>query len=206
MPKLIEGVHPTRMNLLKLKKRTKLAERGHQLLSEKLDTLMTEFFKVMEQARGIRQELAESLDAGRKDLAKARALSPFGEIEIVASSVGSRGDIELEVRNLMGVRIPEIKTPEVDIRIPYDYSFASSKLDEAVKDFDDSYRKLLKLIQNEESLRRIGEEIAKIKRRTNALEYVLIPNLKHTQNYIRFMLEELERENFFRLKIIKKKQ
>ena len=56
------------------------------------------------------------------------------------------------------------------------------------------------------ALRRIGEEIAKIKRRTNALEYVLIPNLRYTQAYIRFVLEELERENFFRLKIIKKKK
>ncbi len=206
MPKLIEGIHPTRMNLIKLKKRIKLAERGHQLLSEKLDTLMSEFFRVMEQARGIREELALSLEAGRKNLAMAKALSQFGEIESVASSVGSRGDVNMEIRNLMGVRIPEIKPSEADVRLDYDFTFSSAKLDEAVVNFDDAYRKLLILIQSEESLRRIGEEIAKIKRRTNALEYVLIPNLKHTQAYIRFMLEELERENFFRLKIIKKKQ
>lgn len=206
MPKLIEGIHPTRMNLIKLKKRITLAIRGHQLLSEKLDTLMSEFFKVMEKARGIRQELDESLASGRRNLAIAKAMSPFGEIESAASSVGSGGDVQLEIRNLMGVKIPEISAPEADVKMSYGFTFTSAKLDEAAKDFSDAYKKLLVLIENEESLRRIGEEIAKIKRRTNALEYVLIPNLKHTQNYIRFMLEELERENFFRLKIIKKKK
>lgn len=206
MPKLIEGIHPTRMDLLKLKKRITLATRGHQLLSEKLDTLMSEFFKVMEKAKGIREELAVSLEDGRKNLTMAKALSPFGEIESVASSVGSRGDIGMEIRNLMGVRIPEIKEPEADVRMSYSPIFTSAKLDEAARDFNDAFKKLLMLIENEVALRRIGEEVAKIKRRTNALEYILIPNLKHTQAYIRFMLEELERENFFRLKIIKRKR
>jgi len=206
MSKLIEGVHPTRMNLLKLKKRTKLAERGHQLLSEKLDTLMSEFFKVVEEARGIRQELSASLENGRKDLAMAKALSPFGEIETAVSSIGSRGRVRMEMKNLMGVKIPHLEPSEVDNRLKYESAFASAKLDEAIHDFDDAYIKLLTLIQSEESIRRIGEEISKIKRRTNALEYILIPNLKYTQAYIRFVLEELERENFFRLKIIKKKK
>ena len=71
MSKLIEGVHPTRMDLLKLKKRIKLATRGHQLLSEKLDTLVNEFFAAMKKAQGIRQELSASLDGGRKNLGHA---------------------------------------------------------------------------------------------------------------------------------------
>ena len=148
MPKLIEGVHPTRMNLLKLKKRTKLAERGHQLLSEKLDTLMTEFFRVVEQAKGVRKELAESLESGRKNLAMAKALSPFGDIETAALSTGPRGGAELRMRNLMGVKIPEIDAAEVDTRVRYESAFSSAKLDEAVRDFDSAYEKLLALIQN----------------------------------------------------------
>lgn len=206
MPKLIEGIHPTRMDLLKLKKRITLATRGHQLLSEKLDTLMSEFFKVMGQAKGIREELAISLESGRKNMTMAKALSPFGEIESVAASVDSRGEIDMDIRNLMGVKIPVIKESETEVRMSYSLIHTSAKLDESAADFNEAFNKLLTLIESEEALRRIGEEISKIKRRTNALEYILIPNLKHTQAYIRFMLEELERENFFRLKIIKRKR
>lgn len=206
MPKLIEGIHPTRMDLLKLKKRITLATRGHQLLSEKLDTLMSEFFKVLEKARGIREELAVSLDSGRKNLAMAKALSPFGDIESAAASADARDEIELEIRNLMGVRIPVIKSPEGEPKTAYRFNYTSTKLDEAAGNFSEAFRKLLLLIESEESMRRIGEEVSKIKRRTNALEYILIPNLKHTKAYIQFMLEEIERENFFRLKIIKRKR
>ncbi len=194
------------MNMLKLKKRITLATRGHQLLSEKLDTLMSEFFEVLEKARGIREELAVSLEAGRKNLAMAAALSPFGEVEAAASSAGPISGVELEMRNLMGVRIPKLKVPENERKMDYSFGLSSSKLDDAAVNFSDALKKLLVLIESEESLRRIGEEVAKIKRRTNALEYILIPNLKHTNAYIRFMLEELERENFFRLKIIKRKR
>lgn len=205
MAKLIEGVRPTRMDLLKLKKRIKLATRGHELLSEKLDTLINEFFSVMKNAKGIREELSEHLSSGRKSLSVATALSPFGEIESAALLGSARDEIELEMRNLMGVKIPRLKVPERGKRRPYSLAFTSAKLDEAVASFESAFEKLLLLIESEESMRRIGEEIAKIKRRTNALEYILLPNLKHTKAYIEFRLEELERENFFRLKVIKNK-
>jgi len=135
-----------------------------------------------------------------------KALLPFGDLESVTASVDSRCVIGMDIRNLMGVKIPVIKESETEVRMSYSLIHTSAKLDESAADFNEAFNKLLTLIESEEALRRIGEEISKIKRRTNALEYILIPNLKHTQAYIRFMLEELERENFFRLKIIKRKR
>lgn len=205
MPKLIEGVQPTRMDLLKLKKRIKLAVRGHKLLSEKRNTLVAEFFRMIKVVKGVREELSMNLVNGRKELVKAKGLSRFMEVEAAAAGVKGIGEFEFKMRNLAGVKLPEVG--EIEIREKrYDFTSTSSKLDEAVEYFNKALADIVKLITYEEGLKRIGNEIKKIKRRTNALEYIVIPNLKYTKGFIEFRLEELERENFFRLKIIKRKR
>jgi V/A-type H+-transporting ATPase subunit D len=205
MAKLIEGAQPTRMDLLKLKKNIKLAVRGHKLLSEKRNTLIAEFFSLIKVVKGVREELSRELESGRIDLVKARGSSKFMEVEAAAAGVEGIGEFEFRMRNLAGVKLPEVGEIEIKER-KYDFISTSSKLDEAVAHFNKALADIIKLITHEESLKRIGAEIKKIKRRTNALEYIVIPNLRYTKSFIELRLEELERENFFRLKIIKRKR
>lgn len=205
MPKLIEGAQPTRMDLLKMKRQIKLAERGHKLLSEKRNTLINEFFILIEIVKGVRGELAAELDMGRKDLVKARGSSRFMEVETAAAGVEGMAEFEFRMKNLAGVKLPEVGEIEVKEK-RYDFISTSSKLDEAAGHFNKALKLIIKLITHEEGMKRIGAEIKKIKRRTNALEYIVIPNLRYTKGFIELRLEELERENFFRLKIIKKKR
>ncbi len=206
MPKIIEGVHLTRMDLMKTKNRMRLATKGHKLLKEKRDALITEFFKVVDKAKGIRSELSETLAHGRVNLVKAKALMGSPEIQSVAESTPQAKEIEFSFQNIMGVKIPQIVKGEEIEELKYTLIFMTPKLEEAMNNFSSASKQLMRLIESEETVRRVGNEIKKVKRRTNALEYILIPNLDFTRKYIEFRLQEIERENFFRLKVIKRKK
>lgn len=209
MPEIIEGVHPTRMELLEIKERIELAEKGHKLLKEKRDSLLTEFFEVVEEAKGIREELGELMKKGRKSEVEAEALMDSSQVGINASSTPETAFINVEMKNIMGVSIPEIDLEERDEEEReknYSLISASSRLDDSKENFEKILEKLVQLIEVEETVRRLGEEIRKTKRRVNALEYNMIPLLKNTQKYIETRLEEMEREDFVRLKMVKKKK
>jgi V/A-type H+-transporting ATPase subunit D len=193
------------MDLMKTRNKMRLATKGHKLLKEKRDALITEFFKVVEKAKGIRGELSETLARGRGNLIKAKALMGTPEIHSIAESTPQAKEIEFSFRNIMGVKIPQLVKGEEE-REKYTLVFMTPKLEEAMNSFSSASQKLIRLIESEETVRRVGSEIKKVKRRTNALEYLLIPNLDFTRKYIEFRLQEIERENFFRLKVIKKKK
>ncbi len=204
MPKIISGVHLTRMDLIKTNNRIRLATKGHKLLKEKRDALITEFFRIVGRAKGVRKELAENLLEGKKNIVKARALSGIGVVESAAESAPAMGDIEFGFRNVMGVKIPvmekEVEQAEKEVLL-----HETHKLEQATDNFRKVTKGLVNLVVAEEGVRRIGEETKKVKRRTNALEHIMIPNLIFTRKYIDFRLQEIERENFFRLKVIKRK-
>jgi len=189
-----------------LNKKIKLAEKGHKLLKEKRDALVMEFFKIIEKAKGSRSELAKTLERGYNDLIKAEAIMSADSVESISAATPQRVEVKLAIGNIMGVRIPRITAVDIDAPRVYTPISTSSKLDEAMDDFDNASRQTIRVVEIEETIRLIGEEIKKTKRRVNALEYIMIPRLKNTQGYIRMRLEEIERENFFRLKSIKKKK
>ncbi|ODS42835.1 MAG: hypothetical protein MSIBF_06070 [Candidatus Altiarchaeales archaeon IMC4] len=206
MAKVIEGTHPTRMELQFVRKRTKLAKKGHKLMKEKRDALVMEFLKVIDHAKGVRDDLAQSMDSGYGNLIKAESMMGSMNVKAIADALPYQMEAEFGIENVMGVRVPKAKIKEREYKGWYGLTFTSSKLDEATRDFDDAAKKVLRLIENEEKVRRIGTEIKKTKRRVNSLEYIMIPNLRTTQRYIKMRLEEMERENFFRLKTVKKKK
>ncbi|MCK5023666.1 MAG: V-type ATP synthase subunit D [Candidatus Aenigmarchaeota archaeon] len=208
MPRIIEGVRLTRMDLMKTRTKIRLATKGHKLLKEKRDALITEFFKVVENAKGIRGELSENLVQGRVNLIKTKALMGTNEVQSIANSTPAMGEVEFGFRNIMGVKIPVLqKADDIDEKkMSYTLMYATPKLEESTVNFSIAAQKLIRLIESEETVKRVGNEIKKVKRRTNALEYILIPNLEYTKKYIEMRLQEIERENFFRLKVVKKKK
>jgi V/A-type H+-transporting ATPase subunit D len=211
MAEIIEGVHPTRMELLEINNKIKLATKGHKLLKEKRDSLIMEFFGVVDKSREDRGNLFKKLEKAYKDLILAEAINSIETIEGISHGMPPRGEISIKKDNIFGVEIPKIEllTAEKSGETPKRYSLiatSSSKVDEAIKEFQEIFLDMLKLVEREETMRRLGEEIKLTKRRVNALEYIMIPRLTNTQKYIRNRLEELERENFFRLKIVKRKK
>ena len=202
----VTAVNPTRMELLKIKNRIKLAAKGHKLLKKKRDALIMQFFETAKKARGVRQKLVETMETANNSLIKAKAITGAVEVESIADTTPEMPELDIVLENVMGVRIPRIKLREKKMEQSYGFMFTSSQLDTSVKNFNKSKQDILDLVEIEETLRRLSDEITKTKRRVNALEYIMIPNLIHTQKYIVAKLEEMERENFFRLKVVKRKK
>lgn len=202
MAERLEDVKPTRMELLRIKKRKVLAENGHDLLSEKKDALINEFFKIVDKRRDLRDELEKTLEESFDSLVEAQMVMGTSDIESAAEGAEKMGGVEIESDNIMGVSVPELHPKFPDEKF-YGYADTSVRLDETVENFRDAIRISLELAEVEGKLNRLSEEIEKAKRRVNSLEYNYIPKLEATIKYIERQLEEREREDFFRRKKIK---
>jgi len=202
-------VNPTRMELILTKDRIKLASKGHKLLKQKRDALILEFFKILKKSQDLRGQLALKLALGYKSLALAETYHNMQELTKVSLDLRKEIDIEIEVRNVMGVKIPNITTQMETkhfLSLPtYSVAATSAKIDSAVDDFNEILTMVIKLAETETAMKRLIIEIEKTKRRVNALEFVLIPRLEEQQKMISFRLDEMERDSFVSLKSIKRK-
>ena len=206
MAELIAGVNPTRMELLRLKERVKLAKKGHKLLEEKRDVLVMELFDVIHEARDIRWRVEKSLSKAFEELIVTQSVMGALNTREAAMSVKESVDIDISSKNVMGVVVPQLEVHQAAktiIEKGYGLRETSAKLDEAVKKFEEAIEPIVKLAEIETSVKLLAEEIEKTKRRVNALEYIIIPRFENTAKYIEMRLDEMERENFFRLKRIK---
>jgi V/A-type H+-transporting ATPase subunit D len=209
MAELIEGVHPTRMELFNIKRKIKLADKGHSLLKEKRDALIMEFFQIVEKSRDLSSQMTEKMNESRAALAVADAMTGTAELQSISLSGRLMVDVNLEMRNVMGVKVPDLSVEELEGTIEdagYGLTFTSPTVDRSTMSFKESLVLAIRLSEIEASLRALSGEIEKTKRRVNALEYILLPRLKNTRKYIDMRLEEMERENFSRLKMVKKKK
>ncbi|MBM4241153.1 MAG: V-type ATP synthase subunit D [Euryarchaeota archaeon] len=203
---MVEGVNPTRMELLKLKDRVNLAVKGHKLLKEKRDALIMEFFSILDRAKGVRENVEKKLGKSFEDLIAAQAIMGDFAVGKAAMSVQESLDIEVDTRSVMGVTVPVIEYKNIKksmIQRGYGLVDTSAKLDEASCGFEEAIALILELSEVEMTVKLLAGEIESTKRRVNALEHIMIPRLQNTVKYIEMRLEEMERENFVRLKIIK---
>mgnify|MGYP000135474811 CR=1 FL=1 len=201
-------VKPTRSELIKLKKKIKLAESGHKLLKKKRDGLILEFFEIMKNARSLRKEMSEKYIRARNALMTAVALDGMVEVKSMAMGLKERPAIELEVKNIMGVTVPKINsTARVKSFAERGYGLISTsvRIEEVAKAFEDLLISVIEAAEIETTMRKLLKEIEGTKRRVNALEFVILPRLREQSAFINLRLEEMERENIFRMKKIKKK-
>ncbi|GCC11329.1 V-type sodium ATPase subunit D [archaeon] len=209
MAELIESVNPTRMELLKLKTKVKLAKKGHRLLKEKRDALIVEFFNILEEARGIRRRAERSL--GDAFIALILAQSTLGVLKVkeVGLAVKETHEVNTVTRSIMGVRVPVLEIEDEKRTLMergYSLSDTNYMVDEAAKKFEEALAAVVELAEVESSIKLLSQEIKVTKRRVNALENIVMPRLDATVKYIRMRLDEMERENFFKLKRIKTSQ
>jgi V/A-type H+-transporting ATPase subunit D len=205
---MADNPNPTRMELLKARNRIKLARKGHKLLKQKRDALVLEFFKILGKAKDMRSELGAQMKRCYSALAVAQAYHGASEVENAAMSVRRAPGVSVEVRNIMGVKIPHIESQEVSANLMergYTIVGTSAKIDEVAEGFEKALDMIVKLAETENAIRRLIREIEKTKRRVNALEFVMIPRLEAQSKLIQFRLEEMERDSFVMLKTIKRK-
>jgi len=192
------------MELLTLRKRRKIAERGRDLLREKLDALMIEFFQFVREITALRSKAQKLLTEAYDDFVEAQMAIGSVRLEQASVRVEDRFTIETKTRNVIGVTIPYIQvTLKPLVAFPYNPYDTSIKLDEATLKMAEAIKAIAELSSAEAAVKKLAEAIASTKRRVNSLEYVIIPRMLATIRYIEMHLEEAEREDFFRLKRIK---
>ena len=197
---------PTRSQLLQVRKTLKIAERGHRLLKLKRDALMIEFFQVLERAREVRSNIVDRYQDAAGKLAVASAIEGRVGVRSASYALLQKPELELTTRNVMGIVVPKIKAEKVRKRVDergYGIIGTSPRIDAAAEAYEELVEDVIVAAEIETTMRRLIEEIEKVKRRVNALEHRIIPELEDTKKFIALRLEEMERENIFRLKRFK---
>ena len=201
------NVNPTRMVLTTLKKRLKVASKGHKMLKDKRDELMKQFLELARKNKALREQVEVNIgDVYSNFVIASAVMSP--EILNEALMFPKQGvSIEVSNKNVMSVNVPvfDFKTTTDDISNIYPYGFAttSAELDNAIENLSDIFPELLSLAAVEKEVQLLASEIEKTRRRVNALEYVMIPQLEETIKYIQMKLDENERGNQIRLMKVK---
>jgi V/A-type H+-transporting ATPase subunit D len=203
-----QDIKPTRSELLEIKKKIKLSQAGYKILKMKRDGLILEFFKILEEAKEIRQRVNRDYETAMTKIAVAKAADGAIAVKSAAFALKTHPEIQLRSKNVMGLVVPEIEATSLrstsDAR-GYGVIGTSTYIDEAANAFEDLTETIIKAAEIETTMKRLLDEIEKTKRRVNALEYKVIPELKESAAFIQLRLEEMERENIFRLKRIKQK-
>ncbi|MDI9509657.1 MAG: V-type ATP synthase subunit D [Clostridiales bacterium] len=200
-------VNPTRMELTKLKKKLATATRGHKLLKDKRDELMRRFLDMVRENKALREKVEAGIHAANKNFLLARSVMVDEILDV--SLMAPRQEIYLDAhtKNVMSVDIPEFeyktKTQDENDIYPYGYAFTSSDLDDAVKSLADILPDMLRLAEVEKSCQLMAAEIEKTRRRVNALEHVMIPDMQEKIKYIVMKLDENERSTQVRLMKVK---
>lgn len=199
------NVNPTRMELKKLKARLKTAVRGHKLLKDKTDEMVRRFSAIIRQNKVLREEVEKDVSAVLKQFSVARSLMSKSQIELAFAMPTISVDFNCGVNNIMSVAVPALTVTENESKEKYPYAFAdiTSEADYSVELVGKVLVKLIRLAEVEKACSMLADEIEKSKRRVNALEYVMIPNLNETIRYIAEKLEENDRSSRTRLMKVK---
>ena len=199
------NVKPTRMELRRLKTRLKTATRGHKLLKDKSDEMIRQFMVYVRENKRLREEIEAELSSALKGFTLARAVSSNAVIEEAVMMPATKAEISLSADNVMSVEVPSISVVEHEGQDKYPYSFdtVTSELDASIGTLSTLLVKLVKLAEVEKTCNMLADEIEKNRRRVNALEYVMIPQIEETIKYINMKLDENERASTIRLMKVK---
>ena len=204
----LKDVKPTRSELIDLKKKIKLSERGYNILKMKRDGLILEFFKVLEDAKKSRGALVEGYDRATAMIAVANTVEGSIRVKGAAMAVKENPQITLKEKNIMGVVVPDIASSSVRKTLTergYGVLGSSAVIDETATSFEELVEAIIEAAEIETTMKRLLDEIESTKRRVNALEFKVIPELKQARDFIKMRLDEMERDEIVRLKKIRAK-
>lgn len=199
------NVKPTRMELSVLKKRLKTSTRGHKLLKDKQDELMRRFIDLIKENNRLRRSVEERLTSAMQQfvLAKSVLSEPF--IEEAFALPTHAVSLQIDHDNIMSVKVPKLHVHLPETRDAFQYGLlnSNSEMDQAVVALNQVSQDLLTLTEIEKTCQLLADDIEKTRRRVNALEHMIIPQLQETIAYIHMKLEENERSNIIRMMKVK---
>ena len=199
------NLNPTRLNLINLKKRIVTARKGYGILNRKREVLVIEFLNLLKQSKESRSVLNDLVQQSYKTVTIASTYVGNFELEDVAMHMKEAEPVKIRIKNIMGVRIPEITRAQRPQQISFSVLPSSLAVDDISDTFVRATNSIIDVAQREQGLKRLVIEIDKTKRRVNALDYRIIPGMIKQSKYIRMRLEEIDRDTFSALKHVKKK-
>lgn len=206
---MADDVKPTRKNLMEIEDRIEFSERGHDTLEQKRDGLIMEFMEILDQAQDIRSELDADYERAQQRINMARSMEGDVAVRGAAAALADHPEITTSSKNIMGVVVPQIESTQIKKTLDqrgYGVLGTSARIDEAAAAYEELLETIVLAAEVETAMKKMLDEIEKTKRRVNALEFKLLPELHENRDYIEQKLMEQEREETFRLKKIKEKK
>jgi len=201
---MLTDVSPTRMELLKLRKKLVIAKRGHKLLKDKLDELVRIMIALVKEVGELRERSDSELLKSMRLMNFAGAASFPESVAAALHAADKPLEIDIVMAPLLNLRIPRFEfKEEPEIQILPGTAQTSAALDESADVFSRALKMLLELAAKEKEIRMVADEIEKTRRRVNALEYILIPGITEKIKFISMKIEETERNTLVRLMRIK---
>uniref|UniRef100_A0A7V4E572 V-type ATP synthase subunit D n=1 Tax=candidate division WOR-3 bacterium TaxID=2052148 RepID=A0A7V4E572_UNCW3 len=194
---------PTRMELLRLKRRIAIARKGHKLLKDKQDELVRILFELLEGLKELRKRVEDELSESVKRFVLARAFMEPEEVEELFLVPSVSSGVEIGEKKIMTVVVPTFRAHIEGSFLSYGFAGTSPELDVSLESLMKTYKDLIELAEKEKNLELLAIEVEKTRRRVNALEYILIPELESTIKFISMKLSEMERSDITRLMKIK---
>ena len=202
MPKPILGIRPTRIELLKLRRRELIAKKGHDILQEKLDAMVIQYQRVSSDLITLEEEIQKKCNEAYNTLKQAGIYCGFENLDEISSATKKIPDIVMGISQMAGVKIPKIEFKKDLSAMDRGYSFTGTcgLIDEAGQKFEVLLSLLIRYAEIFGTAQSLSEEITSCRRRVNALAELVIHSLIQTERYIEMRLEEREREDLFRRK------
>jgi V/A-type H+-transporting ATPase subunit D len=199
------NIAPTRSNLIRVRKDLRFAREGYEILDRKREALTSELVRVAKEADAVQKEVWQTLEGAYAAVGKARLVMGSDHVEWAALAVNKTVEVELRLRGIMGVAIPQIEASGEPPDLLYSPGDTAAVLDEASAAFRQVLVRIPQLAMLTTTVWRLANELRKTQRRVNALQHIFIPAYEATVLFIVSSLEEREREETFRLKWLKTK-
>lgn len=194
-------IFPTKANLMATQKSLSLAKLGYELMDRKRNILVREMMQLVDEAKEVESTINEAYKKAYASLQKANIT--LGRCSDYARTVPLDETLKVDYKSVMGVEIPQITLGEQDMKNYYGFDTTNSYLDEAYFNFNEAKRLSVKLVETQTSIYRLADAIKKTQKRANALNNIMIPKFTQTVKFVSEALDEKEREDFTRLKVVK---
>lgn len=201
----MENFAPTKSTLISAKASLEFSKKGFELLDKKRNVLIREMMSYVSKAYSLQEDINSTFTKAYDALRDANINSGILNVEDVAMAIDESKDYEIIFKSVMGVEVPKIIFEKKDITTKYGFYRSSPSIDEAVKEFNKVKFLTYELAEIENAIYRLAIEVKKTQKRANALQNIQIPKFGEIVKFVTDVLEEKEREDFFRLKVVKKK-
>ena len=199
------NIAPTKSNLMKAENALAFSKKGFELLDKKRNVLIREMMGMMDRAKDLQDRVTVTFRDAYEALQVVNVTMGINSVEEIALSIPRASEYEVLLKSVMGVEIPTVHYRQTDLQTQYGFFRTNPALDIAYAKFKEVKYLIYELAEVENSVCKLAMEIKKTQKRANGLENIQIPKYKEQVKYIQEVLEEKEREDFFRLKRVKKK-